>query len=140
MPDILSGGTGGVKSLMGQGGGVAEFMLEGTIARTDTVAKNLFLLPLGAVVLRVEIGGLVASDAGTTATINVGKTGTDNFFVNAADVKTAGLGDASNAKATKNAVALAAGIQVVGKYAETGGASTTGGPWNVRVYYKIPGV
>ena len=123
-----------VGSLRVKGGGRAPFALQGTVARTDTVAKNLFKLPKGALLVSIHVGGTVASNAGTTAIVDVGKTGTDNFFVAAADVKTAGLGDANNAKATKNGGAQGE-IQVTGKYSETGAASNTGGPWTVTVVF-----
>lgn len=119
------------------GAGYAEFMLEGTVGRTDTTPKNLYVLPPNAVLHRVEIAGTVASNAGTTATVDVGKTGTQNFFVAAHDVKTAGKGDAANVAVTKNPGAQG-GVQVTATYAETGTASSAGGPWTVRAYYHIP--
>ncbi len=47
--EILSGGTGKVGALRDNLGGHGEFVLEGTVARTDTTAKNLFTLPAGAI-------------------------------------------------------------------------------------------
>ncbi len=142
MPERLAGGTGGVGSLMGLGGGLAEFFIEVSIARTDVTPKNFpNLLPAVVVPLRVEIAGLTVSNAGTTATLDVGKTGTVNFFVAAYDVKTAGSGDVAKAAPTKNAtVAVGALIQPVAQYSETGAASSSGGPWIVRLFYKVPGV
>jgi hypothetical protein len=110
----------------------------GTIARTDTVAKSLFKLPAKAIVLGVIISGPAVSDAGTTATITVGKTGTNNWFVAAYDVKGGGgLGAylPAGAGAKFGDVGFGGGVQVVGIYAETGGASTVGGPWNVFLLY-----
>jgi len=138
--ELVTQGAASVGTLVGKGGGHAEFMLEGTVARTDTVPKNLFILPAGAIPLRAETAGTVVSNAVTTATLDVGKTGTVNFFVAAADVKAANFGDAAIVRPLKNAVPLTVPTQVVGQYAETGGASSAGGPWTVRLYYKIAGV
>ncbi len=110
----------------------------GTIARTDTVAKSLFKLPAKAIVLGVIITGLAVSNAGTTATVSVGKTGTNGYFLNAYDVKGAtGLGASlpAGAGAVMGDVGFGGGVQVVGIYAETGGASSLGGPWNVFLLY-----
>jgi len=137
--EILTRATAGVGALRYGLGGHGEFFLEGTIARTDTVAKNLFTLPAGAIPIRVETSGLVVSNAVTTATLDIGKTGTDNFFVAAADVKAANFGDAAIVRAMKQSTPLVAGIQVVGKYSETGGASSAGGPWTVRLFYRQAG-
>lgn len=110
-----------------------------TVARTDTTAKNLFTIPANAQVLDVKIWGTPQSNAGTTATLSVGKTGTNTFFVNGFDVK-GGTDKAQNRPTASNLFASVgtAAIQVVGIYAETGTASTTGGPWSVLVDYFVP--
>src|SRR5262245_2502233 len=61
-----------------------------TVARTDTAAKNLFTLPKGAIPLFIFLFG-PQSNAVTTATINIGRTGTPNYYVAAQDVKTNNL-------------------------------------------------
>ena len=139
MPKILTRGAAMVGTLIGAGGGFAEFMLENTVARTDVTPKNLFILPKGAIPVRLETAGTVLSNAVTTATLDVGKTGTVNFFGAALDVKAANFGDAAIVRPMKQSVPLTVDTQVVGQYAETGGASSAGGPWTVRVYYKMPG-
>lgn len=123
-------------------GAFVQHVLKGSIARTDTVAKNLFILPANAIIDDIIIGSPNNSDAGTSATISVGKTGTPTFFINALDVKTAATGKGypqlSGATAPANVYGTTpqtAPLQVVGIYAETGGASTTGGPWDVELYY-----
>lgn len=123
-------------------GAFTPHVLKGSVARTDTSAKNLFLIPAGAILDELIIGSPTASDAGTTATLSVGKTGTNTFFVNALDVKTAATGkgypNLSGTAAPANvfgSTPLTAALQVVGIYAETGGASTTGGPWDVQIWY-----
>lgn len=111
-----------------------------TIARTDTTAKNLFKIPGNAVIHELRINGAAASNAGTSATISVGKTGTNNHYLNAYDVKTAGTGAGQNLPngATNLGNVGMAEIQVVGIYAESGTASSSGGPWTVTMLYSLP--
>jgi hypothetical protein len=107
-----------------------------TVARTDTTAKNLFTIPANAIPIRISIYGGTASDAGTTGTVSVGKTGTNTYFVNAADVKGAsGQIPCAAAAHLGAAVSTTASTQIVGIYAETGTASTTGGPWTIIMDY-----
>ena len=111
----------------------------GTVARTDTAAKNLFTLPINAQVVDATIYVGTASNAGTTATVSVGKTGTTTFFVNAQDVK--GASGKQRPSALTNAfsqLSASAATQVVGIYAETGAASSTGGPFTVQVDFIVP--
>lgn len=121
------------------GGGISVQSQTNSIARTDTSAKALFKLPKGAIVKGIRIWTDVLSNAGTTATISVGKTGSATFFVNAFDVK-GGTARAQNDPVATNLFASvgAADIQVEGIYAETGGASSTGGPFWVTVDYYLP--
>lgn len=111
----------------------------GTVARTDTSAKNLFTIPGNAQLVDIKIWAGTLSNAGTTATVSVGKTGSNTFFVNAFDVK-GGTAGAQNRPTASNMYASVgtSAIQVVGIYAETGAASNTGGPFNVMVDYIVP--
>lgn len=110
----------------------------GSVARTDTTAKTLFRLPAGCIPTNILVAATAPSNAGTTATLSVGRVGgaaTD--FLNALDIKTAGTGGGSQ-KPTGSAsvlfgVALAADTDITGTYAETGGASSSGGPWLVII-------
>lgn len=116
----------------------------GTIARTDTTAKELFGLPKGAIIAGIYVIGAAASDAGTTATIGIGSSATANEFMTGYDVKTAGTGEGYNpagaaAVGSAMAVPLTADTGVYGIYAETGGASTTGGAWTIKVEYYLAG-
>jgi hypothetical protein len=125
--------------MVGADGGDAQLVKSGTVARTDTSAKNLFTLPPNAILDDLVIAG-PNSDAGTSATLSVGKTGTNTFFVNARDVKAAatgnGLQSATGAANTGGTIGTSP-LQVVGIYAESGGASTTGGPWTVTARYHM---
>lgn len=107
-----------------------------TIARTDTTAKVLFTLPKGARLLYWMIEGAVASNAVTTATLNVGVTGTPAKFISAYDVKAAATGVGANVPKSLNGGVQAGVTEVKGVYAETGTASTTGGPWTVTAFYE----
>lgn len=123
------------------GQNVAILAKHGTIARTDTTAKNLFTIPAGAVVTGTRLFAGTASNAATTATVSIGKTGTTNRYLNAADVKTsAGLVSGTAAQNTNlyTVESATAETQIVGIYAETGTASTTGGPWTVELSYYVP--
>lgn len=111
----------------------------GSIARTDTSAKTLFTLPAGAIPTNILIAATAPSNAGTTATISVGISGGGATDISGAaiDVKTAGTGGGSQkpsaSASTKFGVPLAADTIVTGIYAETGAASSSGGPWVVLV-------
>lgn len=112
------------------------------VARTNTTAAVLAVLPQDATVLNVTLSGMTASDAATTATVSVGTTSTATEWINAFDVKTAGTGAGQNlppmvAGLGNITTGLPAGtdVQIYAKYAETGTASTTGGPWYINIYY-----
>jgi hypothetical protein len=111
------------------------------IARTDTTAFNAFVLPKGAVIAGSYVMGTVASDAATTATVSVGSNpGTTNECVAAFSVKTNGLGFFATGATGGTSVGsqLTADTLMKAVYAETGTASTTGGPWLVKVDYYFP--
>lgn len=111
----------------------------GTIARTDTAAKLLFTLPANAILLGFRYTSPAASDAGTTATISFGKLGgTGAEYLATQDVKTVGTGRGQQYPAGPAASLLGQSVGVAaqgvtGIYAESGGASTTGGPWVIEV-------
>lgn len=114
-------------------------VLRATVARTDTAAKNLFAIPARARPLALILWSSAASDAGTTATLSIGKTGSATFYLNAHDVKTAASGRGQvlpNLGLNLHAVELTP-VQVIGTYAETGVASTTGGPWSIVMPYAF---
>ena len=111
-------------STTGQAQPGAMMNFTGSIARTDTAVKNLFVIPANFVITQLKYFSAAASNAATTATISVGKAGTNTFFLNAQDVKTAatGAGQVVPNGATNLAGIGAADLQVVGIYAETGTA------------------
>lgn len=112
-------------------------VLQGTIARTDTAAKTLGTLPQNAIITAIHVHVPTVSNAGTTAVVSVGKSGgTGTEYVNTVDVKGAAGVIALGTKGTLGSVGLAA-VTVTGIYAETGTASSSGGPFNVFVHYVL---
>jgi hypothetical protein len=110
-----------------------------SVARTDTTARALMALPKGAIVLGISLQADTASDAATTATVSVGTTTTATEWVNSQDVKSAaGVITPTLASGVLNTV-LTADTILYGKYAETGTASTVGGPWYLKVEYVLTG-
>lgn len=114
------------------------------IVRTDTTAFQGAYLPKDAVVTGLYVIGHAASDAATTATIGIGTTTAANEILASFDVKTAATGEGYNpagaaAVGTYMATKLTADTPVYAKYAETGTASTVGGPWYVKVEYVVVG-
>jgi len=115
-----------------------------TIARTDTTAFQAFTLPKGAIPVGYYVLGRVASDAATTATLDIGTTATANELVASYDVKTAATATGYNvvgAKAVGAVIGVAVTVDtpVFAKYTETGTASSTGGPWLVKFEYLLTG-
>ena len=113
-----------------------------TVARTDTAAKTLFTLPVGAVLLGMSVSSPAVSNAATTATLSVGQSGgTGAEYLSAYDVKGAtGAGQQRPVGPTASligAAALTTAVTVTGTYAETGTASSAGGPWTVVMEYAI---
>lgn len=108
------------------------------VSRTDTTAALKMMLPADASILDFTISG-VASDAATTAVVSIGSTSTSTEYVASADVK--GGGTFIRPTVTGTAVVqtetlpLGSDLPVYAKYAETGTASTVGGPWKVVVYF-----
>lgn len=110
-----------------------------TVARTDTTAKTLGFIPAGAILVASNISNPAISDAGTTAVVSAGKSGgTGVEYLNTVDVKGGNLGIITpTTKATLGTVG-GANVIVTGIYAETGGASTVGGPWRVNLIFYVP--
>lgn len=138
MTQLLTKARAVVGNILFKDGGIGMRMKSATVARTDTSAKNLFKLPANAILDGLLVSG-ANSDAGTTATLSIGKTGTNTFFVNARDVKAAASGNGLQlpTQAANMGSVGSAELQVVGIYAETGTASTAGGPWTVTALYHL---
>lgn len=127
--------------LRGRLGGLGVFVKVGSIPRANSgVAQTLFTIPQDAQILSLVIIGTAVSNAGTSATISVGKSGgTGAEYLSAFDVKGAtGAGQQTPTAAIASAMAPAAAsadTTVTGTYTESGTASTSGGPWTVVMEY-----
>ena len=118
------------------------------VSRTDTTAFDAFYWPKGTVIAGVYVMGQTQSDAVTSAVINLGTNpGTTNEVLAAFDVKAAtgkGYQPAGAFAGTQVGVVNAgqagntADVKIQAKYTESGGASTTGGPWLVKIEYYYP--
>lgn len=108
-----------------------------TIARTNSTAKNLFMLPANAIPISLRVIIPTASDAVTTAVISVGKTGTGTHFLSSYDVKGNSGQQSPTAVTNLGSSVGTSAIQVIGIYADTGGAATTGGPFTVTMEYYL---
>lgn len=69
------------------GGAVATIF--GTVAYTDTTAKSLFTLPEGAVVVGITVNVTTAFNDTGTDLLDIGITGTGNYYANDLNVATA---------------------------------------------------
>lgn len=117
------------------------------VTRTNTTAKAVGTLPASAQIVGISVFGKTASDAATTATVKLQSRISDGSaaaadLTAAIDVKGANglqiLSGASNLAVANilflpNAASKPQHLLVT--YAETGGASTTGGPWYFIVDY-----
>jgi len=111
------------------------------VARTDITAFEAFVLPKGVVIAGAYVMGAVASDAGTTAIIDVGTNpATTDEIVDSFDVKTNGKGYFAVGATGGLSIGtqLTADTLYKAAYAESGAAATTGGPWLVKVEYYYP--
>ena len=111
------------------------------VTRTDTTAFNAFVLPKYAVLAGVYVLGTASSNAATSASISVGTNpGTTNEILAAYDVKTNGAGYFNAGAAAGSLIGGQAqsDLSINAKYVESGTASSSGGPWLVKVEYYFP--
>lgn len=107
------------------------------VTRSDTASTLKAVLPAQASVVQVTVYGSVASDAATTATVTLtisNNSGTVSTGV--VDVKANGATTAivqMSGLPNIEPLPLAGDLKVTAVYAETGGASTTGGPWKFGI-------
>jgi hypothetical protein len=113
--------------------GVITVSYSSNIVRTDTSAKELFVLPPYSVIKDVIFYGPV-SNAGTSARISLSSTGggAGEFIANF-NVKTNGVVSHPSSFDRLWAANDNNPIIVTGIYAEDGSASNTGGPYTVVV-------
>lgn len=111
------------------------------VSRTDTTAKLCVVLPAGSSIIDFDFYG-PASNAGTTAVINIGSTTTNtNEYILNQNVRVAGKQkpDASFSINLPNIEdqPTTADLPIYAKYTETGTASSAGGPWKCLVWYIL---
>lgn len=113
------------------------------VSRTDTTASIKAALPKDAILMGSYIIGGVASNAGTAAQLDVGTSATATELIAAYPLHTtAGEGyNISGIYAVGSAMGVkqTADVMVYAKYTESGTASSTGGPWIVKLEYFVPG-
>jgi len=109
------------------------------VSRTDTASSVKDMLPADASILYIVREKGVASDAATTATVTItvaNNSGTVSTFAD--DVKgsgaTTGFVQMTNLP-NLEPLPLTGDLTISAVYAETGTASTTGGPWNYIVAF-----
>jgi len=109
------------------------------VARTDSTSTVEAILPADSSIIEISKFGSTNSDAGTSSTLTVtvaNNTGT--ISTGTVDLKTAGtttahiqMSDLPNLQA----VPAAGDIKISAQVVEVGTASTTGGPWYIKVLY-----
>lgn len=109
-------------------------------ARTDTTSTVKAMLPAQSSVVGVRIYGATNSNAGTTATATVTMTYIDGTVISTGTVNLL-TGGAATAQVQMTNLPnleprpLQGDINISVTYAETGTASTAGGPWKFSVEY-----
>lgn len=109
------------------------------VLRTDTANPLKVVLPAQSSVVNVWLYGSVASDAGTSATVTI-------TISNNSGVISTGVYDVKANGATTGVVQMTGlpnveplplngDLKINADYAETGTASTAGGPWKLTVEY-----
>lgn len=114
-----------------------------SITRSDTVASVKAWLQKYSVITGLYVIGAVASDATTSASVNIGTTSSATELLSAFDVKTAATGEGYNpagaaAVGSVMATPLTVDTPIYAKYVFSG-ANSTGGPWTVKIEYFVTG-
>lgn len=110
------------------------------VSRTDTTSTLKAVLPADASIIEMTKLGNTNSDAATTATVTVvvsNNTGAISTGT-ALDVKGAGTTTSlvqMPGLPNLEPLPLTGDLRITATYAETGAASTTGGPWYIKVLY-----
>lgn len=135
--EIVPVSTTGPTQLIPSGKNIGTKVFQAT--RTDTVAVVKAVTGASTSILKILVYGSVNSDAATTATVtltvsnNTGVISTGVVDVKANGATTA-LVQMSNLPNVEP-VPATGDLQIKAVYAETGGASTVGGPWKFAVEY-----
>lgn len=104
------------------------------IARSDTSAKDLFTLKQGDIPISLELYSGSVSNAGTSSLLSIGSTSNVAYFAAGIELTEGyGLGPAVPSSTVNLMVPLPFETTVQGTVSETGSASTSGGPWTIRM-------
>ena len=102
------------------------------ITRSTTSNASLFTLPAGSTILSMRVLGTIDSDAGTEARISVGCNTNERVFISEYNVSTNGnLQAYPSSSLMLGTLSDPNPVNVIGRYDETGDASSAGGPWTV---------
>ena len=134
-PSLLTSGNGLVGNLQNTNGGFGVFAKQGTVAFGDTSAKTLFTLPAGAIVVDVFVDGTTAFNDSGTDLLDVGKTGTGNFFIYALDI--AATGRKAPTKTNLGVSVGASAITVTATYTGQNANASTGAA-TITFLYAMP--
>lgn len=131
---VVLSSTGPTVNIPGSKSDLSKFF---QVSRTDTTATLKAVVAAQSSLVRVDIYGSVASDAATTATVTITasnnsgtiSTGTVDVKANGATTALVQMTNLPNIEA----IPPLGDIKITAQYAETGTASTTGGPWKMRI-------
>lgn len=110
-----------------------------TIARTDTVQKELFTIPAGHEGHLISVQGDTGSDLATLSSLDLGTIANPTLVLNGHSVLgILGVGQ-KMPDVRKLGQVNANDVTLYGRYSETGLPSTTGGPWTITLLYSRAG-
>lgn len=134
--DLVPLGSYGPTALTPSGKGTQAKFFQ--VARADTANNIKVVLPASASIIEFYVYQSTASDAGTTAVVQIGTTGSaTNYGTKSVITAATSGGVVSTVLPNLEPIPNTGDIQITGSYAETGTASTTGGPWVVKVEYVL---
>jgi len=110
-----------------------------TVSRTDTAPSVKAVLPAQASIINIYHYGGTASDAGTSADVDITvsnnagtvSTGTVDMVADGALTEIVQMSGLPNVEPTPNE----GDLKISAVYSETGTASSTGGPWKFSIEY-----
>lgn len=113
--------------------GVYSKYFTGQISRSTTSNAALFTLPAGSTIITWRVVGSLVSNAGTDARISIGCNTNERVFLSEFNVKTNGNLQSlpSSSPGSRGTLSDPNPVSVIGRYDETGAASTAGGPWDI---------
>jgi hypothetical protein len=110
------------------------------VSRTDTSSTLKMVLPAGSSIISITKTGNTNSDAATTATVALVVSDSTGAISTGTPIDVKGAGTTNTlvqmpGLPNLEPVPLTGDLRITATYAETGTASTTGGPWYFAVTY-----